>query len=179
MAVFNVSLNMPQSWVVGDKPDIEGTITKDGSPANNLLGATIRLLKAIDIYLVAESIVTLGQNGQFQFVLPEALSEPEDSTGTIIVTAIEKSTATAQLDGQLASGAISATIKNISGSIPDNGWCLIENEWLSYTLSGSTLTISRGVFETTDATHATDTLIEFALFKETCIERYTFTIEEL
>ena len=69
MAVFRVNLNAPQEWAVGDKPDIAGIIRSDGSPAANLLGATIRLLKDNDTYLVDESVVTLSESFQGQFAL--------------------------------------------------------------------------------------------------------------
>lgn len=164
-------------WKVGDKPDVSGTITADGA-VPTLLGVTVRLYAPSGV-VVSERIAdyTLA-TGAFKLILPEILTERK--TGLVYVSALEDSTYTRTLSGAITTGSTSATLAGSTGTLQSSGFCLIDSEWIQYTLSGSTITfVTRGLFNTTTASHSDGATVKFVSVKETCVPDYTFQVHDV
>jgi len=164
-------------WKVGDKPDVRGVITADGAiPA--LLGVTVRLYAPSGV-IVYESVAdyTLA-TGAFKFILPESLTQSKQ--GLVYVSALEDSTYTRTLSAGVSATSSSDTLVGSTGTLQSAGFALIESEWVQYTISGSTITfVTRGLFNTTAATHAASTVVKFASVKETCTPDYPFVVRDV
>lgn len=163
-------------WKVGDKPDVRGLITADGAiPA--LLGVTVRLYAPSGV-IVSERVAdyTLA-TGAFKLILPETLTQRKE--GLVYVSALEDSTYTRTLSAGVSDTGSSDTLVGSTGTLPAAGFCLIENEWCTYTISDSTITLGRAAFNTTAASHAASTVVKFASVKETCTPDYPFVVRDV
>lgn len=164
-------------WKVGDKPDVRGIITADaGIPT--LLGVTVRLYASSGV-IVSERIAdyTLA-TGAFKLILPDVLTQRKE--GLVYVSALEDSTYTRTLSVGVSASGTSDTLVGSTGTLQSSGYALIESEWVAYTISGTTITLTeRGAFNTTAAIHASGVTVKFMSVKETCTPDYPFVVRDV
>lgn len=151
------------SWVVGDRPLLSGTFYINNTLAA-LLAATIRLDDNVNPS--TEKIVEVISQNEFAHYMDKFI---QIARGQIYFSGLIDSAGRAELDGSINDAVVAATVKTETGDIDNSGWCRIDTEWMTYTKSGTALTIVRGVFDTTAATHSTDVIVYFATGKESVI----------
>ena len=180
MAQYDVELNLPITFFVGDQPDISGTITKNdvgtaSGVATNLLGVTVRWRKGSGYMYTETATAYTSASGKFTF---SATSEATEDTGHILTRVYVDSTARATADAQIEIVDSSAAVTVTQGTIPASGWCLIDSEWIEYTESGGTLTfVTRGAFNTTAAVHVISSVVSFTQIRETANPPFEFAVK--
>lgn len=178
MAQYDVQLLTPIKFFVGDKPDIEGKIIKNSIDssgiATNLAGVTVRWQKGVG-YVYSESVATYtSSSGTFIWSASTKLSA--EDTGHILIGALVDSGVAGTIDSTISSGDSSVAVTLTAGSLPDEGWVLIDSEWCEFTNSSGTLTLTRSQFGTTAASHTSGAAITVAAIKETCNPPYEFRV---
>lgn len=164
-------------WRVGDKPNITGVMTGDGA-VPSLLGITVRMFSALGEFMSERIATYTASTGAFSVVLPAKLNQ-RISSGIVYVAALEDSEAERTLDAELSASALTAELSGSIGTPEDNGYALIDSEWIEYTLSGTTLSIvARGVFNTTPAIHPISSVVSFISTKETAQPNYSFRVSD-
>jgi len=160
-------------WLIGDKPVVSGLVSAfdvDGPGSQDFLFGTLTLTWPGNLGdLVKESAIFFDTDGHFSYDFVSAIDK--ERNGKVLAEVLPDSGATAAIDNGagLVQGATSIDIDTVVGTIPSKGWALIQLEVCAYTLSGSTLTLERGIFQTSDVAHADDTVIKFAQNKQACI----------
>ena len=174
--VYRVIIKTPQTWLVDDQPDIEGVLKGNGS-APNMLGATVRLVRpSLNADLLVETAAALPEpgSGKFSVVVPFAFTRQDN--GVIAVAVLIDSGTRATIDTQLDPTDLTVNITETTGTVPANGRFLINDEWIGYSKSGLTLTLTRGLFATTAATHLISTEGKFSQIKETATPYYPWQV---
>ena len=188
--VYRVIIKTPQLWLVDDQPDVTGTLTGDGA-APNMLGATVRLVRPyLNQDLLTETAAALPDPGSGKFSVVVPFSFTQQDNGVIAVAVLIDSGARGTIDAGInaadttveevmVTDIVSFTTVDVTetiGPIPANGRFLIDNEWIAYSLSGTTLTMTRGIFGTTATTHAINTECKFSQIKETATPYYPWQV---
>lgn len=161
-------------WIVGDKPNLTGTIRADGKKATTgLLGVTVTITRAAG-YLLTETFTSIDSIAKFNLVLPNELVRQD--VGRILVAVLVDSSDIATIDTAITG---TSTSVDITGTSPNSGYCKIDDEWMSFTVSGSTLTFTeRGVFNTIAASHVINSALSFADVKETATPWLSYNVRD-
>lgn len=165
---YRVRINDYLNYIVGNRPRITGLVTADGA-APDLMAATV-ILQSYENTTLPETLGTVDAAGNVSFNIPE-LTRTEQ--GRVLVNAYENA-GSATLTAELSVSATTIGVTGESTTLPENGFCKVNNEIMKYTLSGSTLTLIRG-FVGNAAVHASGDTVIFSNSVETCepYERYT------
>lgn len=158
---YRVRIYDDLKYIVGDRPRITGIVTADGA-APDLIGVTFSL-QSYENTTVLETLGSIDSTGEAQISLGP-LTRTE--TGRVLVKAYERK-GSAVLSAGISAADTSVDINTTTGTIPESGFCTVGNEMMTYTLSGSTLTLVRGYLSTASA-HSLGDVIKFGNTAETC-----------
>jgi len=166
---YNFITDNPHQFLVGDQPTIFGTVSGN---KRTLEGVTVTLTLTRQI-LQREQAASTNSDKYFTLIL-DPFTVPD--SGSVLVAALESDNQSATLDGTINDSVTSLTIQSVSGTLRSSGWLKIDDEWMSYTLSGLTATVKRGVFGTTAASHSDTAAIRFADSKTSLIPYYDWKV---
>jgi len=167
------------SFMTGDQPYIKAAQISDDKlgfiGSNELLFATIRGTQERNYILLEESKVELNSDS-FDFKFPEPV-EPYQY-GKIWVRGYWKESIVTTLDGDITENALEADLTVSSGSIPESGHILINDEVCSFTrISSTKISIQRGQFKTSAVSHTNGDSVGFSISNETCINSQNIRFE--
>lgn len=168
----------PQIYMVGDRPLVEGKIIDQNGVflgLNDLIFSTLRGTNDSNSTLLVES-KTENLPGSFKFQFVDVLNRHQ--FGNLWSRAFFKEAIIATLTSGIDSVVTTANITVSTGSIPNKGWIVIENEACTFTkLTDTSITIARGKFESKAASHASGVTVGFSISAETCINPQQIEIE--
>ncbi len=180
MASSTVVYDGDLSYITGDQPPISGTVT---DAAGNILGLSDMLTFTIQLttqgggILIAESAAQQISTNGFTFVPPTPFSTW--SFVTIFGRVYYLDTTDITLNGAIDDSVttLNYTVETLS-DITNPGWLKIGDEIMTYVIaSPGTLTVVRGVFNTTAAAHLDNDVITFSTSQETCKSYAKFEVD--
>lgn len=166
---YNFITDNSHKFLVGDQPTIYGNVSGN---KRTLEGVTVLLTLTRNI-LQREKAVDVDSKKYFNLILDPFLVP---DSGSVIVAALESDNQSASLNGSITDTDTSLTLSSISGALRSSGWLKIGSEWMSYTLTGSTAAVTRGVFGTTPASHSALDAVRFADSKTSLAPFYDWKV---
>ena len=169
---YNFITDNPHQFLTGDKPTIYGQVSGNKRTLEAVT-VTLTLTRQIE---QRERAADTDDSGNFTLILNE-FSQPD--SGSVIVKALESDNGSAQLDGSINDTVTSLTLKSITGTVPTSGWLKINNEWMAFTRTGTSATVTRAQFGTTAASHTDSDSIRFADSITSLIPYYDWKVYDI
>lgn len=141
----------PQEYLVGDQPRITGSMSNSAGAVltpDLVSMVTLRGINDNDTFFLSESRATLATSGAFEFNFRERLLRWQ--YGYLYGRAYWRDSVDAVLSGPIDATQTTATLAVNTGTIPNNGTCVIEGEACTFEkVTDTTITIGRAYVNTT------------------------------
>jgi len=179
--MFTVSIDQPLLYSVDDRPQIIGTLQYEGATqgSGELTLVTCRTDGQIGgVQILQESLATISTTDfTFDFVAP--LTQ-KNFAGFFVSAFLVDTTVTATINGVHTDTVTTIDITVTAGAIPAQGWVLVDgSEAMSFVrASASTITATRGIFQTTAAAYTGGESTAWSTSKITAMPNYPFRVDD-